>query len=118
MLEKSYNYTWPNKREVIYFSFYCCDLTRINNTIGIKPIPKNHGKFATTNATILLITSAMPHPVVRLYFHLKIDSISINYTSLHIEIRYFFLLYISVLLNYRRNIIMKNYSIISPYDSS
>ena len=42
--------------------FYCCDLIRINNANGIKIIPKNHGQFATTNATILLITSAMPHP--------------------------------------------------------
>ena len=37
-------------------------MIRINNTIGIKIIPKNHGKYANTNATILLITSAMPHP--------------------------------------------------------
>ena len=99
----------------MYLVYY--NLITINNTFDIKPIPTNHDQFATTNATIPLITCAMPHPVVRLYFHLKNDSISINYTSLHIEIRYFFLLYISVLLNYRRNIIMKNYSIISPYDS-
>lgn len=46
---------------MIYFSFYC-DLIRINNTIGIKPIPTNHSRFATTNATIPLITCAMPHP--------------------------------------------------------
>ncbi len=51
-----------NKREAKSLLFYCCDLIRINNTIGIKPIPTNHGKFAITNATILLITSAMPHP--------------------------------------------------------
>lgn len=62
MLEKSYNYIWSNKKRSLSLLFYCCDLIRINNAIGIKIIPKNHGKCANTNATILLITSAMPHP--------------------------------------------------------
>ena len=47
---------------IVYTDTVYCIFIRINTTSGIKIIPKNHGKCANTNATTLLITSAMPHP--------------------------------------------------------